>query len=251
MTVAMFNFTKINYKGDNVGFFSFSRNKLLTESDRSMADVIPTGGPSEVAPSISGKYMIKMVTSRTFHERGKALWMHSRLNKEIRGNHLLQRVGVRVPDIKESGYHPFPPASKRFLGYYIMENLEKSGFYELEALLQQGGLRPEAGEAILNNIMIDIKKMAAHSIVYSDLHLGNILVNAAGDIAWIDTGVSHYHFGRGYKFERKYNDSIKRLLKQPQLRSLAAGACERVASLAIGQNKGDWKLEYCAHGGAA
>ena len=198
-----------------------------------MAGTIATKGPSHVAPSVTDNYIIKLVTSRTFHERIKALWMHSRLHKEIRGNRLLKRAGVCVPDIVESGYHPLPVIGTKFLGYYIMNNLTRDGYVELASRLECGQLSTDVSDRVLQNIIRDIRKMAAASIVFSDLHLGNILVNEYGDIAWIDTGVSHYHFGRRYKFRKKYNDSIRRLLKQPLLPSLSGRARDAINGLML------------------
>ena len=159
--------------------------------------------------------------------------MRSRLSKEVRGNELMRSVGIRVPEIKESGYHPFPVTTKRFLGYYIMENMTREGFVELGEVLKDDDFDASMGKLVLQNVIRDIRSMADHSIVFSDLHLGNILINKQGDTAWIDTGVTHYSFGRGYKFPRKFNDSIKRLLKQPLLNRLADTARQEIEALMI------------------
>lgn len=212
-------------------FFFSKKNKNITQDDRCMGDIIKTQGPSEVSPSRNNNLIIKLVKSRSFHERFKALWLHSRLHKEIRGNYFLKKLGIRVPEIFESGYNPSVLWGNQFIGYYIMEDLRESGFSEFEKSLKAGALSNKAIEIAFNNILIDIKNMAENKIVYSDLHLGNIMIDSNSNIAWIDTGVSHYHFGRKRKFNKKFKDSINRLLKQKPISDIEKEIRKRIEKL--------------------
>ncbi|CAA0104406.1 Uncharacterised protein [BD1-7 clade bacterium] len=199
-------------------FVGRSASKPLRDDDRSIAKVIHTGGPSEVGVSKSGRFIVKLIKTRTWHERGKALWGHSRLNKEITGNRLLKKLGIQVPKILETAVYLLPLIGKTFLGYYIMENLHPKGFHSITDLLESRSLQPNELERIIDLFYIDLLKMRTERIVYSDLHLGNLMSDHE-QLVWIDTGVSNHRWSSNKKFERKFNDSIRRLLKSKAFRA--------------------------------
>lgn len=205
----MVSFTRINSASTQT-YITTSKNPVLKDADRTPGTTLLDHKPSYVAVSQSERYIIKLIRPRKWHERVKMLWLHSRLHKEIAGNRLLARQGFRVPEIMESG-SSFPaiiPAP--FLGYYIMENLKSSGFREVKELFIQ---HPELRSQVLERVIDGLRRMRDQHIVFSDFHLTNVMVNDQGELAWIDTGITHYQWYRRYKFAKKFNFSINRLIK--------------------------------------
>lgn len=201
--------------------FDFSHKKtqsfLTTKykeclSKNSIQHVLIDHNASLVAVLPISNLVIKFIKARSWHEYLKLLWNHSRVTKEVRGCELLQGLGLRVPEIHEVGYGVIPSAQHKYLGYYIMENLTKSGYQELSTLMKENIIPNDTRNKIILSIHNGLKSMRNGNIVFSDFHLDNVFANQNGDLAWIDAGVTTYNFFNKEKFNKKYNHSINRFI---------------------------------------
>lgn len=197
-------------------FLTIKKSMVLNDSDRIIGKHLDGSGSfSDVYRSKNGTYIIKFIGSRSYHERFKIFWLHSRFDKEIRGNKLLKEIGLNVPSIFEYGrsYNVF----QKHLGYYVMSDMTQAGYSDLSDFLVNNESKPKLLKKIWGNIISDLEKMYRKRVVYSDLHFGNIMVNELGDIVWIDTGVTQYTRIRKEKLNEKFKSSIRRLSKQKTL----------------------------------
>ena len=176
-------------------------------------DIIKDNNPSLISYIDGGKNILKCIKPRSTTEIVKLLWGHSRLSKEIKGNKLLKKIGIRTPQILDVSYGFLPSSEYRFLGYYIMENLEHSAYSNAFTLVKSGEISGDKLKSLLNAFRKDIIKMREHRIVFNDLKLNNIFSNNNAEVIWIDTGVSYYNFLKTKRFEKKFNHSIDRLLR--------------------------------------
>lgn len=168
--------------------------------------------PSLVGTLVDSEHIIKFIRARSWHEYLKLLWNHSRITKEIKGSELLQNLGLNVPQIHEVGFGIIPSLKHEYLGYYIMDNLAHSGFQELSLLIKESAISSTMREKIMLSILTGLKKMRDNRIVFSDFHLDNVFANEAGDIMWIDPGVTTYSTVNEKKFRKKFNHSINRYI---------------------------------------
>lgn len=167
------------------------------------------------SPSLIGKLnesglIIKFIRARSWHEYLKLLWNHSRVTKEVKGNKILQELGLRVPEIHEVGYGVIPSIKHQFLGYYVMEDLKKSGFEELSYLFDNESKSDSQRNLIMSSVYNGLKIMRDNRIIFSDFHLENILANDKNEIVWIDTGITTYRKINNKKFIQKFNSSISK-----------------------------------------
>ena len=159
------------------------------------------------------KYILKLVKGRSWHEYVRLLWGRSRLSKEVKGNSLMVRAGLRVPQLAEIGITVMPWKKDSYLGYYCMEDMTDSGYCELENWLKQPGRTTGEIAAIIHAIASDIKKLMQKKLVYTDINKRNIYINSDHEIAWIDTGISKYHFFTVAKFRKHHNKSLSKFIQ--------------------------------------
>ncbi|WP_221800041.1 hypothetical protein [Oceanobacter mangrovi] len=193
-------------------FFSFAnhsgtaRRKILCGGD-----LILDHTPSTVIKQTDGGGILKLIKARSWHEYAKSLWARSRLFKEVRGNQLLAGLGLKVAEIREVGIALLPTPRYRYLGYYIMENLESRGAVEMLQLFDSG-ISEAKRIQWLDLVIDDLRRMRDSGIVFSDCHLRNVFADfEACQVIWIDTGVTRYHWRRSKRFARKFNHSIRRM----------------------------------------
>jgi len=173
-------------------------------------DIIIDHKASLVGITSKDELIVKFIKARSWHEYIKLLWNHSRVTKEVKGNKILSSLGLRVPRISEVGLGVIPSHKYRFIGYYVMENLKKSGFQELSILISNNSISDSIREKIMFSIYSGLKSMRDDRIIFSDFHFENIFSNSEGEVIWIDTGVSVYSKFNNKKFVKKFNQSVKK-----------------------------------------
>jgi serine/threonine protein kinase len=204
-----FSYFKIADKNSQL-FLTTKHNKKLTSLP--IKDILIDHTPSLVGILNESGLIIKFIKARSWHEYLKLCWCHSRISKEIKGSELLRCLGLNVPTIYEIGFGIIPSTRHDYLGYYIMENLTHSDFYELSKLIKEKSISDLIRQKIMISIYQGLKVMRENNIVFSDFHLDNIFANKVGDITWIDTGVTTYSLRNNKKFRSKYNQSITRYI---------------------------------------
>lgn len=180
--------------------------------DKSIDDILVDHIPSVVGNLKNQGFIIKFVRARSWHEYLKLLWNHSRVTKEVKGNKILQVLGFRVPKIHEIGYGVIPSIKHQFLGYYVMEDLNRSGFQELSTMINQNTIKGDLRKHIMLDIYNGLKVMRDNRIVFSDFHLENVFANQKGEVAWIDAGVTTYSRLNKKVFHHKHNHAISRYI---------------------------------------
>ena len=190
-------------------FTTFSQSGLPLS--HSLESIIRDATPSTVAITRQDHHILKLIKPRSWHEYFKMFWGHSRYHKEIQGNYLLRKIGLQVPEIYETGIGS-PATQYEYLGFYIMENLQKRGFDTLLSRLESGSLTPEKRNQLFGDMLAGLQRMKHHRIVFTDFHLENVMVNDNDELVWIDTGVTRYHWYSKPLFRKKLKRSIKRLL---------------------------------------
>lgn len=176
---------------------------------RHCSDVIIDHTPSTVVYTHGRAAILKLIKARSWHEHAKTWWAHNRLFKEVRGNRLLQKLGLQVASIHEVGINPFS-GSRGYLGYFVMEDLSLRGAREVHELLGSGEANLERRAKIFKNIITDLKIMRDAGVIFSDCHLKNIFVGQDDQVIWIDTGVTRYCHPNGKRFRKKFNYSMER-----------------------------------------
>lgn len=181
-------------------------HKLMT------ADTIIDHTPSTVLTlsQASGQQILKLVKARSWHEYIKLLWAHNRLFKEVKGNRLLKELGIPVVRITEMGVRLLPARGRRYLGYYLMDDLVAQGYREGREWLQDPQTSQELRQRLIQGVIESLRIMREHQVVFSDCHFGNVFMRPDGQLCWIDTGVTRYGFGRRSRFAAKFNYSIRR-----------------------------------------
>lgn len=180
---------------------------------RTGQDMLIDHTPSTVVSMTPERKILKLVKARSWHEYVKTYWAHSRLFKEVRGNQQLRDLGVPVACIHEVGFTLIPFIKRGYLGYYIMDDLRQSGYQEARAYLDNPDTSDALRATIMGHIVRDLRTIRDANTVFPDAHLSNVLCNAQGEICWIDTGLSHYGWGRKHRFHAKYNHAIRNFAK--------------------------------------
>ena len=166
--------------------------------------------PSTVGPSRQQGEVIKLIKARRWHEYVKLLWSHSRTHKEVVGARLLQQLGLDTPAIHEMGISLPTALRGKYIGYYVMEDLNARGLSEAHQLFSEADTSSALRLKIIDNICSGLQAMYRNKIVFTDFHLANVFSDPEGNLTWIDTGVTLYHLKQ--KRKRKYCDSIHRLI---------------------------------------
>lgn len=180
--------------------------------NHTLESIIQDSHPSVVAVTREDQHILKLIKPRSWHEYFKLLWRHSRYHKEIKGNRLLRHIGLQVPEIYETGIGLIPASQYGYLGFYIMENLEKRDFETVLDYFEDPDLSLTYRQQLFESIISDLEKMQKHLVLFNDLHLRNIMATPTGEMAWIDTGVTHFHWYSRKKFQKKFHDSVSRLI---------------------------------------
>lgn len=189
--------------------------------------------PSTLAHLGQEKAVLKMIKARSWHEYIKTWWGHSRLFKEIKGNHRLKGLGLNVAEIFEVGIKLIPDEDG-YIGYYIMQDLEAAGASEVYSELLKGNISGRMRIALFKRIVSELNRMREDGVVFSDCHLKNIFVKNNGEIIWIDTGVTCYLNPAGKRFKKKFNYSIERFARyHDNLAVMNDEECELIRSLLI------------------
>ncbi len=194
----------------------------LTRQQEQLCSILIDHKPSLVAAVSRQPQVIKLVKARSWHEYIKLLWNHSRLSKEIKGNRVLQQIGVRVPHIYETGINLRPFAKPSYLGYYAMEDLTQAGYREFEALIGDSSTSASLLRQAMLNVAADLQSMKQHRIVFSDINKRNIYIDAEGNSAWIDTGIKQFATHQQGRFERAYNQALSKFIRNNQQQLPAA-----------------------------
>jgi hypothetical protein len=169
---------------------------------------------STVVRLLESGHILKLVKPRTFHEYFKLFWNSSRIHKEVAGNLRLKKLGLAVPAIYSHGYGLLPAQKGGFLGFIKMENLAASGYADAREMMTGGLLAGDARQRFLEKFCADLLVMRQHKIVFNDLKLGNTFADAAGNLTWIDTGITVYTASRKAIFASKYAFSLQRFFKR-------------------------------------
>lgn len=185
-------------------------NKYNNQDRRTIKKVLVDQDTSLVAICKDESTIIKLIKPRSWHERVKLIWCHSRLHKELYGNSVMRRLGMRTPKVYELGIGLGSIIGKPYIGYYVMENLHEKGFEELKEILPN--IKKNIIEEISGKIISDLLTLKEKKLVYSDLHLNNIMIGDNNKIAWIDTGITAYPWYRKHKFKVKYNQALDNFL---------------------------------------
>ena len=193
-------------------FMHFKARKFLHIKINAL-DVIKDNAPSLVCKINQGEYILKCVKPRRIHEFSKMLWGRSRLSKEIKGNFVLKKLGLRTPEIIDIGYGFIPTLGYKYLGYYIMDNIENTGFLNADHLIKGNYLSKENRQIFIHNVFNDLKVMMEHGVIFSDLKLKNIHSDLEGNTNWIDTGITRYSIYNKKKFAKKFNGTLQRFLR--------------------------------------
>ena len=175
--------------------------------------VLTDNAPSTVLVTEQDQHILKLIRPRKWQEYFKLLWGHSRYQKEIKGNYMLRKIGLQVPEIYETAIGIIPTARYRYLGYYVMENLSKRGFSTLLSQFKNPDLSVDERQQLFEKMLAGLKRMKLHRIVFTDFHLENVMVNQSGELAWIDTGITHYPWYRAHLMRGKLKKSIERLAR--------------------------------------
>ena len=206
MKISIFNITDTNSQPFLTTLYDEKAPKPI------LKNIIVDHTPSLVGTLDKSEHIIKFIRARSWHEYVKLLWNRSRITKEIKGSQLLKGLGLSVPEIYEIGFGIIPSPRHEYLGYYIMENLSHLGFQELSKLIKENAIDDTMRGKIMLAVCDGLRVMRDHRIVFSDFHLDNIFANDAGNITWIDAGVTTYHKMNEKKFRRKFNYSITRYI---------------------------------------
>lgn len=191
-------------------FFTIVKHK--SNSKNSLQSTLIDHTPSLVGTLRASDLIVKFIKARSWHEYAKLLWNHSRVTKEVKGAQLLENLGFKIPTIYEVGYGFLPSLNYKYLGYYVMENLNHSDYQELSKLIKDGEIERGMRSKIIRSVYEGLKLMRDNRIVFSDFHLDNVFANQQGEITWIDTGVTTYHKLNEKKFRKKLNHSITRFI---------------------------------------
>lgn len=189
---------------------------LLTSGDAGIGrniildKVIRDHNASTVGITDDKRIILKLVKARTWHEHYKILWKRSRTHTEFTGAKLLTSIGIDTPKVYEMGIS-FPIAKNaKYIGYYLMENLDNSGYFLLSDI--QASLTDKKISQLTREIERIMEVLYENRVVYSDLNLGNIFVNPETmDIKLIDTGAKRYF--RRKSHIRKHNKAIRSFIK--------------------------------------
>jgi len=200
--------------------------------NHTLESIIHDSPPSIVAITQEDQHILKLIKPRSWHEYFKLFWRHSRYHKEIKGNLLLRRIGLQVPEIYETGIGLIPTSHYDYLGFYIMENLKKRGFETVLDYFRDPDLSPAYRQKLFASMIADLEKMRKHLVLFNDLHLRNIMATPNGEIAWIDTGVTHFHWYSRKKFQKKFRDSVSRLINYYDDNLLNESELQRLKALA-------------------
>ncbi len=176
--------------------------------------LIRDSNASTVVRMLESGHILKLVKPRTFHEYFKLFWNSSRVHKEVAGNRCLKQLGMAVPALYCRGYGLLPAQKGGFLGFIRMENLAASGYADAREMMISGLLAGDARCRFLEKFCDDLLVMRQHKIVFNDLKLGNTFADAAGNLAWIDTGITRYPAWQQGKFSKKYAFSLRRFFKR-------------------------------------
>lgn len=195
-----------------------------------IVNIIKEHTPSTIALLDDQSKVLKLIKPRRWHEYIKLLTARSRLSKEVRGNFILRSLGIGVPKIYEYGLGLFPTRQYKYIGYYVMENLNMSSYEDVSSLIWGDKLSDQVRYQLFENVFNDILIMRDNRIVFSDITYGNIFSDKEGKIIWIDTGVTTYSRFNNKKFKEKYNFSLNRFLTIHK-DSFTEKECERAKAI--------------------
>ncbi len=190
-------FLKVQSSEKNESYLDVSGNPVIKDYIPSLVIAMP-----------GEKAILKLIRARKWVEYAKLLWNRSRASKEVAGNRLLKKIGVKVPEILENGLGLIPSGNYQFLGYYIMEDLQCQGFENSRFLFLNETIRAGQRQVFLKNVIRDVRNMFNNRIVFNDFKLENIFCNADGETVWIDTGITLFSGFRKRKFIKKHNEAI-------------------------------------------
>ena len=207
-------FIRLNINGHlNQIFIDSSISHFVKVIDIPQENVIVDQKASIVAVESTSKHIVKAVKSRTWHEYIKYLWGRSRDFKEVKGNKILSEMGLRVPKLISRGYGIVPGVKSNILGFYVMENMNSSGFRTVYDEFRSGQLTQSDRLRIIGDIVSGMRAMQLHRILYTDFHMENVMVNDDGQLVWMDTGVTTYTRFQKRKFLKKNNQAIHRFIR--------------------------------------
>ena len=192
-------------------FKNGNKNKL--KSNSKFQELVKNDRRSVVGFIQNKNTCLKLVKPISFHEYLRVFWRHSRIQKEVKGNYLLSKAGLRTAKIFDHGLGLPSLKNYKFLGFILMENLLKSGFDEAYLIFTDPNQTKERKDNLFKKIVCDVEKMKIRRFLFSDLHLKNILINSEDDIAYIDTGVSKFTLFKNSTFKKKFNQAMDKLAR--------------------------------------
>lgn len=182
-----------------------------------LKQVIRDHHASTVGVTNNNRVILKLVKARTWHEHFKILWKRSRTHTEFTGAKLLRSIGVDTPDVYEMGISFPVPRDALYIGYYLMENLEGSGYFALSDI--QETLTKHQISHLTKEISRIMEILYENRVVYSDFNLGNIFFNPdTMAVKLIDTGAKRYYKRKSHI--KKHNKAIRSFTKTIELSSL-------------------------------
>lgn len=216
-------------------FVSFGRAENMEPanfSELSFSNVIKNDRHSVVGFVDGSGHCLKIIRPISWHEYIKYFWRHSRLHKEINGNNLLRSLGLNTAKVLDHGVAVMSPFSREFLGYIIMENLNQSRNREAHQVLMDPATDSKSKDFIVRKIIDAVNRMKKSRVLFSDLHLKNIMIDPAQKISFIDTGVSKFSIFSRKKYQKKFNASLDKLVNSEHgINGLTSQHSESILSL--------------------
>lgn len=168
--------------------------------------IIHDNAASTVALIEEEGVVLKLIKARSWHEHAKVFWGRSRTHTEFNGGKLLNSIGIDTPHAHEMGISIPIFTKAKYIGYYLMENIEEKGYKSL------ADIRNNLSDAQINQISKELtnifNELFKNRIVYSDFHIGNVFINQETmSLKLIDTGAKLYHIKK--KHHLKTQSSIK------------------------------------------
>jgi tRNA A-37 threonylcarbamoyl transferase component Bud32 len=199
---------KIHNGEDDYSFVAKSATHAA--SSTAIEELIIDHTPSTVGYANSRKSIIKLVKPRSWHEKIKLAWGHSRIDKELQGFKSLQKLNIRTPEILYYGFRPLLSFRQKYIGFHITENLSLRGDIECYSLFCDGKTSASTRLDVIDNICSALLLLKSKRLVFTDFHLSNVFVDNENNITLIDPGLSKYYLNSG--LNKKLSKSIHRFL---------------------------------------
>tara|TARA_B110000438_G_C15737286_1_gene616871 strand:+ start:183 stop:899 length:717 start_codon:yes stop_codon:yes gene_type:complete len=170
--------------------------------------ILETG--SSFVLELEDSSILKCLKIRHWTEYHKLLLGKNRAKEEVTSNQIMRDIGLNVPRIIHYGIFSNILNKRELSSFYSMEAVPSS-FVSGDVIYDT--LSISAKQFFIEHISLDLKKLQKNRLVYSDLSLRNLLLNAKGEHYWIDTQVKK--ISSPNRFKLKFNYSLDRFINNP------------------------------------